>query len=163
MSTRTNRLEKAFVRVNAGQSSQTDLPLTVLRSYEDWASVPIKNVQSGWPQAVFLDAGYPVSTLYVWPAPSSQYEIHLLLLNPLIRINDLSTDLNLPDEYLDAIMWNLGKRLLSSYRKPKDPEIEQQAAAALNTVRNANIQLPRLQIPRELTGFWGYNIYTDNY
>jgi hypothetical protein len=146
-----NRIEKAFVRINAGAANQTDLPLQIVRTYEDWSLVPVKLITSGFPQSVFLDSGYPLATLYVWPAPSSLYEIHLLLLNPLIRIADVSTDINLPDEYQDAIFWNLCKRLLNSYRKPKDPEIDQQAAIALNTVRNTNFQLPVLQMPRELT------------
>jgi hypothetical protein len=142
MSTRINRIEKAFVRINAGAANQTDLPLQIVRTYEDWSLVPVKLITSGFPQSVFLDSGYPLATLYVWPAPSSLYEIHLLLLNPLIRIADVATDINLPDEYQDAIFWNLCKRLLNSYRKPKDPEIDQQAAIALNTVRNTNFQLP---------------------
>jgi hypothetical protein len=163
MSTRFNRLEKAFVRINPGQVSQTDLPLTVIQSAEDWSTQPIKLVQGGFPRMVWLDSAYPVATLHVWPAPSSLYEIHLLVQNPLIRINDLASDLNLPDEYQDAIFWNLCKRLLNSYRLPKDPEIDQQATAALNTVRNANIQIPALQLPRELSNGWNYNIYADSY
>jgi hypothetical protein len=161
MSTRMNRIEKAFVRINAGSTNQTDVPLRIIPTYEDWSLIPVKTIAAGFPQAVFLDTGFPEATLYVWPAPSSQYEIHLLLLNPLIRIADVSVDINLPDEYQDAIFWNLCKRLLNSYRKPKDPEIDQQANAALNTVKNANFQLPILQLPAELTRGWDYNIYSD--
>jgi hypothetical protein len=162
MSTRVNRIEKAFVRVNAGTTSQTDLPLAVVHSAEDWSMQPVKLI-SGFPQMVWLDSGYPVATLHVWPAPTPLYEIHLLIFTPLVRMADLSQDLNLPDEYQDAIFWNLCKRLLNSYRKPKDPEIDSQAAAALNTVKNANFQLPVLRFPRELTRGWNYNIYSDSY
>jgi hypothetical protein len=163
MSIRINRIEKAFLRLNKGTPQQVDLPLQIIPSYEDWSMIPAKLVTSGFPQAVFLDSGYPTSTLYVWPAPTSQYDIHILLFTPLVRLNDLSTDINLPDEYQDAIFWNLCKRLLNSYREPKDPEIDQQATAALNTVKNANFQLPALRLPRELVRGWNYNIYSDGY
>jgi hypothetical protein len=163
MSTRTNRIEKAFVRMYPGTPQQTDRPLQIVRTYEDWSMVPAKNVQAGFPQVVFLDTGYPVATLYVWPAPSSLYEIHLLLLSPLIRMNTLNVDINLPEEYQDAIFWNLCKRLLNSYRKPPDPEINAQAMTALNTVKNANFQLPYLRIPADLARPGWYNVYTDGY
>lgn len=163
MSLRTNRIEKAFVRLNAGQQSQADFPLQVLRSLEDYSLISAKNIPSGFPYAVYLDPGYPIATLIVWPAIGTQYELHVLMLNPLIRMNDLSTDINLPDEYLDALFWNLCRRLLNSYRKPQDPEISAQAREALNTVKNANMQIPRLQLPRELTRGWNYNIYSDQY
>jgi hypothetical protein len=163
MSTRINRVEKAFVRINPGAVTQTDIPLNIVRSAEDWSMQPARLIQSGFPRMVWLDSDYPVAVLHVWPAPSSLYEIHILMFTPLVRMNNLSQDINLPDEYQDAIFWNLCKRLLNSYRKPKDPEIDQQAAVALNTVRNANFQLPVLRMPRELTNGWSYNIYSDNY
>jgi hypothetical protein len=163
MNTRVNRIEKAFVRYNAGLPSQVDYPLTIIRSAEDWSMIPAKNVTAGFPQSVFLDAGYPVSTLQIWPAPSSLYEIHILMLNPLIRMNTLNVDINMPDEYQDAIFWNLCKRLFSSYRKPQDPEVNAQATAALTTVRNANLQLPQLRMPAGLVPRGAYNIYSDSY
>ncbi len=163
MSTRVNRVEKAFVRQNAGSSSQVDFPLVVVRSAEDWSGVTVKLTPGGWPQQVFLDSGYPVATLHVWPAPAAIYEIHLLIANPLIRMNDLHVDINMPDEYQDAIFWNLCRRLLNSYRKPADPEIHMQAAAALNTVKNANFQVPLLRIPVGLLSAPNFNIYTGGY
>jgi hypothetical protein len=162
-SLRVNRVEKAFVRMNAGATNQVDLPLRVVKSAEDWSTIPVKNVSSGFPMAVFLDAGYPVSTLEVWPAPSSTYEIHLLILNPLIRVDRLNVDINLPDEYQDAVFWNLCARLLNSYRKPSDPYIMAQAQGALSTVKAANLQIPLLRIPDAITGGYPYNIYTDGY
>jgi hypothetical protein len=162
---RVNRIERAFVRINAGQTNQTDLPLSIIPSYEDWSAQPVKLVNAGFPQAVYLDPGFPVAKLYVWPAPSSQYQIHILILNPLIRFDtsSLATDINLPDEYQDAIFWNLCARLLNSYRKPADPFIQQQASAALNTVKNANLQIPTLRLPADLVRSGNYNIYSDSY
>jgi hypothetical protein len=159
----TNRIEKAFVRLNAGQAGQVDIPLAIVRAAEDWSTIPVKNIVAGLPQMVFLDSGYPVATLEVWPAPSSQYQIHILILNPLVRfdISSLTLDINLPDEYQDALFWNLCRRLMNSYRKPIDPEINIQAAAALNTVKNANFQLSQLRMPADLTRSGSYNIYTD--
>lgn len=161
---RVNRIEKAFVRQNAGQPSQVDIPLAIVRSAEDWSTIPVKNIASGgFPQMVFLDSGYPVAKLEVWPSPSSQYQIHILILNPLVRFDTLNVDINLPDEYQDAIMYNLAMRLCRPYGKQADPDTKREAATALNTVKNANFQLPQLRVPDFLTRNWNYNIYSDTY
>jgi hypothetical protein len=161
---RANRIESAYVRLNAGAAQQTDLPVGIIRAYEDWASIPVKNVMGGLPRVIFVDSGYPTATIHVWPALTSQYELHILLLNPLVRFSELNQDINLPDEYQEALMYNLARRLLSFYRKPIDPEIAVRASTALQTVKGANLQIPQMFLPSAIlpVGGWGYNIYSDS-
>ncbi len=161
---RASRIESAFVRLNAGTPGQTDLPVSVIAAYEDWASIPAKNVQGGLPQIVFLNTGYPVATVNVWPQLSSLYELHILVLSPLARLARLDTDINMPDEYQEALMYNLARRLMSFYGKAPDPEINGRAIASLATVKAANTQIPLLRMPRAVLsgGLGTYNVYTDN-
>ena len=158
---RINRLEKAFVRLSTGVAGQVDYPLAIVKSAEDYSTIPIKGM-AGFPQLVWLDSGYPTATLNVYPAPSSAYEIHLLILNPLPRFGQLNVDINLPDEYQDALVYNLARRLLSFYGKAQDPEIAREASAALQTVKSANTQIPNAIMPAQLIGGHGYNLYTDD-
>lgn len=160
---RTNRIESAYVRLNSGAAQQVDLPVAVVRAAEEWALIPAKNVAAGFPQAVFLDTGYPMATLHVWPALSSAYELHLLILNPLVRFSSLNTDINLPDEYQEALVYNLARRIRSWYGVAPDAEINLRSVSALQTVRNANLQLAHLSLPSAILprGLGGYNVYTD--
>lgn len=154
---RPNRLEAAFIRQ---VSSQVDYPLSVLESREDYNRISLKTLQS-MPSYIWYDSDYPVGTVYPWPNPTSDYELHLTLKAPISAFPDLVTEINLPPEYQEALMYNLAGRLRPLYQLPPDATVAALAAASLNTIRNANAQLPRLQLPADLVGGSRYNIYSD--
>lgn len=129
-----------------------DYPLGVLTSREDWVQVGLKG-QTGVPAYVWLDADFPVGRLYVWPSPIAG-EIHVVLQEELPRFPDLTTEIQLPDEYHEALLHNLVVRLRSAYQRPVDPVSVQLAKAALNTIRMANAQVATLSMPDGLPGMW---------
>lgn len=131
-----------------------DIPLAVLTSREDYSRIGMKGLGT-YPSAIWLDADYPVGNLYVWPSPSVG-EIHVVVQEQLGRITDLTTDIELPDEYHDALFQNLVVRLRSAYGRPRDPVVEVLAKTALNTIRSANAQIGTLEMPGNLRlGRWG--------
>lgn len=166
---RPDRIEKAyFVQTGTPQPSlPPSYDLDLLQSYEDYASISLKTLVS-WPECVFYDSDFPTAKLYVWPIPTSgQYIVHILTKANLAQFATLTTQVNLPLEYIPAIEWNLVLRLRASYpRAQEDPiqadRLERLAADALNVIRMANTQIPRLRLPRELTRNRGsYNVYSD--
>jgi hypothetical protein len=44
---------------------------------------------------------------------------------------------------------------------PPDPANDALAKAAMNTIKNANAQIPMLQVPTELVRPARYNVYSD--
>ncbi len=161
---RPDRIEAAFVRY-IGQSTpyQSDIPVKILESREDYNQIYIKGLTSGTlPSYVFYDAAYPIGVTYWWPSPvAALAELHLSLKAELTQIADLVTDINLPNEYLEAIVWNLAKRCRIMFQLPPDPEVDKLAVASLNTIRGANAQIPRLQMPAAVMGRRNsFNIYT---
>lgn len=157
---RADRIQAAFVRLLNGPTP-VDAPLAVITSREDYNRIAIK-AQTGFPQAVFYDPTFPLGTLYTWPvALSGIYEIHLTLKIELAQFANLSEDIALPPEYQEALFYNLAGRLRPAYQLPPDPTVSALAKAALNTIRNANGAIPTMQMPRELVGGWGYNVYSD--
>jgi hypothetical protein len=157
---RPDRIETAFARL-IGSPIPVDFPLGILESWEDYSRVGLKTLAS-LPQYVFLDAGWPVANLYIWPIPTSQYEIHVLMKEVLQSFQALTTSFNMPPEYQDAIVWNLAVRLRAFYRKPPDPVTIELADDALRTIRAAYAQVPRIVMPRGLSRRGSYNIYSDN-
>lgn len=136
-----------------------DVPLAVLTSREDYSAIAMKGL-SGFPAAVWLDANYPAGELYVWPAPSSG-EIHVVVQEQLSAFPDLVTDIALPDEYREALYYNLVVRLRSAYGRPSDPVVATLARTALNTIRNANAQIATLGMPDTMPlGYGRFNIYS---
>jgi hypothetical protein len=159
---RPDRVERAYVRsLQQAAPNQPDYPLTVIPSMEDYTTIGLKSIV-GFPQRVFLDTNYPLTTLYVWPIPTvGLYEIHLLLKADLPGFTTLTQDINLPPEYQEAILYNLAVRLAASYKMPVDPVVVSIAKSSLNTIRNSNVQIPTLRLPDDLTRGSVYNIYTD--
>lgn len=51
-------------------------------SYEDYARIGLKGLNS-WPMYFFYDASFPYGKVYIWPIPTSSYEIHLLVKGPI--------------------------------------------------------------------------------
>lgn len=157
--TRPARIESAFYRMPSG-NQPTDFPLTVLNSREDYDRIGTK-FQGGPPQCVFLDTGWPLSTLYTWPIPDNQYTVFLSVMEQLTAFDNASDDINLPPEYEEALMYNLATRISPSYGIPVSDDTRGMAKAALNTIKMINAQIPLLAMPAGLNRAGRYNIYAD--
>src|SRR5882672_5802065 len=75
-------------------------------------------------------------------------------------ISTLDTELNLPDFYEEPIRYNLCVRLTAMYQYPPNPVQGVLAKLGLNAIKNANAQVPTLQIP--LFRKTGFNIYAPD-
>ena len=146
------------------EASGYDYPLTVFHAREDYNRAVMKGLISV-PYCVFYDSDWPVGKLHLYPSPSAGlYEIHLTLKAELTQFANLTTDINLPPEYLDALMWNLSVRLRAASQASPDKEMMMMAAAALSTIQNANAQIPRAMMPSSLPiGRSRFNIYSGRH
>jgi hypothetical protein len=114
------------------------------------------------PSDVFYDAGFPLGTLHFYPSPNASiYEMHILTKAVLSAFTSLTQVIALPPEYEEALIYNLAVRLRPAYQMAPDPTVTQLAKAALNSIKNANTQMPRLKMPAALSGHGGrFNVYT---
>lgn len=161
-STRAAQIEAAFFRQTAGvPGNLVDYQLDVLYSREEYNRIALK-AMSGFPQLLFYDSGWPLGNVFIWPVPSNLYEIHLSIKSTLQTFTNLTNAFNLPPEYEEALRLNLAVRLRIAYQLPSDAGLNGLAKLALNTIKNANAQIPTLQLPRGLVGGnRPYNIYSD--
>lgn len=248
-----------IVQQNTG-TTPISLPLWPIFSYEDYILTTIKNLNS-LPDHFFYDGAYPVGNVFIWPIPTSQYEIHLLvkaqlglsttitsgeILNngqgtgyavgvypniPLVpvapgnptrqfqsygtgatatitvigvsattiissvaiqnggedfKVNDLLTgvvpggngftyvvtgtqsnldsDMDFTPESEEAIHYNLALRICSAYQIEAQDSTKALARSALNTLRQANIQVPKLIMPPGLRTGRAFNLFNaDGY
>ena len=157
---RPDRIEAAYFRqLNVG--TPVDFPLEQLQSMEDYSRVALKSL-TAFSKYFFYNPSMPEGRFYPWPIPqASQYELHILTKQVISQFSSLSQTINLPDEYLAAIFYNLCQRLRPAYGKQPDPTITAMAKDALNVIRGTATAIPRLRMPSGLTRGNGYDIYGD--
>lgn len=161
---RPDRLEYAYFRqLVPGVPNQTDYPLEILTSWEDYNRIGIKALGT-FPTSCFYDPGYPLGTFYPWPIPAANiYALNITFKAPITTDLNFAQTLALPEEYNSAMHWNLVVRLRTAYDlPPKAPDIAF-AKNSLQVLRGANAQITRLQLPGEVLRPGIYNPYSDNF
>lgn len=163
---RPDRLEAAYLRQLINPPGlNVDTFLKVIPSREEYSTLSLKPLVS-FPLYVFLDTAYPLANLFVYPWPNASiYEVHLIMKNvfPVYLIN---TTVSLPGQYIAAMKFNLAKRLRQAYGKGlrPDPELNALARSSLDIVKQGNLQVPELEMPKTLMGVGsGYNIFSDSF
>lgn len=162
---RPDKIESAFIRqlTTGGGNQPVDAPLQLIMARETYSRIALKT-QGSYPQYLWYDNAFPVGNLYPWPVPQSAiYALHVQVKMVLSQIAaaDLATALSIPGEYFAAMKFNLARRLRSAYRLPADQELNNLATDALEVLRGANAQIPRLVTPPELSRGGLYDIYSD--
>lgn len=158
---RPDKINAAFVRLlNSAPPNQVDYPLAIIPSYEDYSRIALKQLNT-MPSALFYDAAYPYGNVFVWPIPNDQYSVHLIVKTPFTMPTVVSEEVSFPPEYEEAIWTNLAIRLCAQYGFPAGKELIALAKVSLNTIKNANAQIPLLSLPNMVTGGNSYNVYSD--
>jgi hypothetical protein len=153
---RPDKIHAAWCRMQPfGGPNPVDLSLSIIEAHEDWAHVTIKDLKS-IPAAVFYDSAFPIGQLHFWPVPSAaHYEMHIVTKGGLPTYTTLTDPLNLPDEYIEALMWSLCVRAQMSYGLPARPDHVLAMKEAINTIQMANSQIGLLSMPAPLSGHRG--------
>lgn len=166
-SVRPAKLEGCFLRqLTQSQPNQIDYRLNILQSREDYNNIALKQLQS-FPGFCYYDPAWPLGNLFTWPVPQANiYAVHISILAQLpAAFATTATKLVIPYEYYAAMLYNLAIRLRSKYGIPTfqgDPLVGL-AKDALNTIREANVQIARLQIPQDLNRPGIYNVFSDQF
>lgn len=161
-SQRPDRLEDGcYFRqlVSTSTPNQIDYPLRILESREDYSRIALKQLVT-FSDYIFYDPVMPLGVIYPWPIPNSAYyEIHILVKDQLQQFTNLATAINLPNQYIAAMRYNLGATIRPLYQLPPDQTLAALALTSLNILKNSNAQIPRLRMP--LGRGWKYNPYSD--
>src|SRR4029077_4220380 len=112
-SPRPDEIHAAWCRLKPfGGPNAVDISLAIIENHEDWAGIGVKDLKS-LPAAVFYDSSFPIGRVYFWPVPpGGDYEMHLVV-KAILPIPVAVTDtMDLPPEYLDAVVSNLACRIV---------------------------------------------------
>jgi hypothetical protein len=163
---RPDRIEAAYLRQLINPPGlNVDTELKVIPSREEYSTLSLKPLVS-FPLYVFLDSAYPTGNLYIYPWPNASiYETHIILKGALPVLTITST-ISMPGQYIAAMKFNLAKRLRQAYGKGlrPDPELNALARSSLDIVKQSNLQVPELVMPKVLISIGsGYNIFSDQF
>jgi hypothetical protein len=163
------RMESAYQRQIVTSGLNVDTPLDIIPSAEEYSRLSLKALIS-FGRYAFLDTStFPLATLRLYPIPNATiYQVHILLKNviPTFTVQTIGTTLTIPAHYIAALKFNLAKRYRQAYGKGlrPDPELNGLARSSLDIVKQANLQVPELVMPKVLiTQSSGYNILSDQF
>jgi hypothetical protein len=136
-----------------------NIPLAIIEAKEDWNEIAIPDLKS-IPSAVFYDSNFPVGRVHFWPVPpANAYELQLTIKASLPVYTSVNDALDLPPEYMDAVVNNLAVRIaVASPGAQVSPLLLAEARASLNTIKLANTQIPLLSMPAALSGRRGGDV-----
>lgn len=122
------RVTGAFVRTVSGSS---DVPCRVM-SREEYNMFGQKS-STGTPVQLYYDAQLNSGTLYLYPAFSTvQQLLFIQFEKPIDDLAATTDDFDLPQEWSEALMWNIAWRMCPAYEVPTE-KVKQIAAFATMT------------------------------
>lgn len=74
----------------------------------------------------------------------------------------LDSQFDMPEEYEEAIHYNLAIRLCSGYSIPVSPDTRRLAKSSLNTIRVSNTQIPTMSMPPGLRSTNGFSLWNPD-
>ena len=143
-------IEAAYLR-NTDVLPNIDLPMRVL-SQAEWADIRVKGTQSTYPLWCYLDLGYPLDTLYVWPVPLTTKQLVLWLWEPLASFQALDDSVRLPRGYERFLRFALAAELSLEYGRAIGPELEGLVASARANVKRINTEAPLVRCDNAVLG-----------
>lgn len=121
--------------------NSTDLKMREM-SREEYYQLPIKT-NEGYPTNWFYDRQRDSGTLYIWPAPDSTAGTLKFTYRRIINDMDVNADdMDLPQEWFEAVVANLAERLIPYYGKsgtPRAQDVAVKAATTYQTVKDFNV------------------------
>jgi hypothetical protein len=120
---------QAFLRDNTSANNPIDIPLRIVGENEYW--MLSNKASEGRPVILHYDAEYDGSSnqgtnakgkLYLWPEPDSNTATNLKLFfryqRPFLDFNAATDELDMPQEWYNAVRLNLAKAIAPEYGYP---------------------------------------------
>lgn len=158
---RPARIDRYGIISLNNQAQPLELPLEELTD-DQWADIPVKNIQSSLPQKVWDDGGFPLRTLSYWCIPSATVKATIYPWVPLNNFPDLTTDVTFPPGYQECIMYNLALRLSGPFGGNVPPLLPQMAMESKARVKAFNIPILDLHVDPALTSSGGIYNWLDD-
>lgn len=157
--TRPFRIENVVFTFNG-----VDYPIKKMISRYEYDAIPLKTVQSSFPDYCFYDPAYPLGVLYAYPVPSGAVTVAIDSWQQIPSFTNLNTTISLPPGYERAIQKNLALELAPGYGPSATPsqDLRVQALQAKANIKTVNAPSMVAAIDGALSSkARPWNIYAD--
>jgi len=141
-------------------SNPIEVPL-VMFTVDQWQTeVPVKVVDSSFPQICYDDGGFPLRTLNFWPIPTTQPNSVRIYSWQALAAQTLVSVVSFPPGYAEALRYNLAARLGAEFNSPASSVVIALAQQGLARIKTMNA--PELLLRSDLIASpAGYNYKAD--
>lgn len=110
---------------------------------DEWQNqVPVKKVDSSFPQICYDDGGFPLRVLNFWPIPTSQPNaVRIYSWEAIGAASSLNATLSYPAGYAEALRYNLAVRLSAEFGASVTPVVQAIAIESLARIKAMNAPL----------------------
>jgi hypothetical protein len=136
-----------------------NVPLRILTAYE-WSSIRATQVQTTIPTWMYIDEGYPVAKVYIWPVPIGGSTVTFDVWTQLQTNLTLSTVLQMPPGYAKWMRYEVAAAISDEYSLPLSPNFEARLEKVRKDILIGNITSPDL-VYDTAPGPGVYNVLTD--
>lgn len=149
---RPPRIEGVSTIYLANPQQPLEIPVLMLNK-DQWAAIPVKNIQSTIPLECWNDLAFPNMILNFWCVPSIVNNVALYCWNALSFFPDLNTKLSFPPGYIEAVVYSLAIRLAAEWTPdiPIPQSLPPLAASAVAKIKALNQPLLYLKCDAALT------------
>lgn len=147
----------------ANPAQPLELPLELLTDAQ-WAAIPVKNIPTTLPRAVYDDGAFPLRNLSFWGVPTLISNVNVYSWTALTQFTALTTNLTFPPGYFEMLRYNLAVRLAPEFGESASPDVISLANESKARVKSINIPIVDLRCDSALTGGGGaYDWRSDSY
>lgn len=142
--TRPAKIQRMGIQMDDSNPAQPpERPIDVL-DYNGWATIPVKNIQGGYPLQCWVEYNVPNITLNFWQIPGLNCSAVVYSWQPISTFPDFTTDVTFPPAYAEAIKYNLAVRFAAEFKTQPDQIVIGLAASTLDAITTSNLRAPVL-------------------
>ena len=131
---------------------------------QQYNGIAVKTVTSTYPQVLWVNMGFPDITLTIYPRPTQDLEWHIVSVQELTSVTDLSTVMYYPPGYLRAFTYNLAMEFAPEFGVEPSPQVQRIAMTSKRNLKRINNPDDVMALPYALVANrQRFNIYAGNY
>jgi hypothetical protein len=131
---------------------------------QQYNGIAVKTVTSTYPQVLWVNMGFPNITLTIYPRPTQDLEWHIVSVQELTSVTDLSTVMYYPPGYLRAFTYNLAMEFAPEFGVEPSPQVQRIAMTSKRNLKRINNPDDVMALPYALVANrQRFNIYAGNY
>ena len=124
----------------------TSYPLIHLNR-DQYSDIPTKADTSNLPGFIYLNMSMPDISIYLYPVPSQELQLHMISTTPLSQVSDIYAELSLAPGYKRAIIYNLTCELCGEFGLTPSATVQRIAMASKRAIKRINNPKVLLEMP----------------